>query len=74
MKTSRLEVAYVENKRLNLRKKPKNKCNKSCTTCSNCIPIGEGDHLCDVLMELVLDEYSPTDNFYGCGGSSYEKR
>ena len=64
----------MENKKTKPKKKPKNKRNKTCITCSNCIPIGEGDHLCDVLMELVLDEYAPTDNFYGCGGSSYEKR
>ena len=56
-------------------KKPKIKKDKlkSCLTCANCIPIGEGDHLCDEMMELVLEDYTPTDEFYGCGGANYER-
>ena len=46
----------------------------TCFDCENCIPIGEGDHLCDCMMALVLEDYSPTDDFLGCGGSYYERR
>ena len=46
---------------------------KCCMNCANCIPIGEGDHLCDSLMTMVLEDYTPTDEYYGCGGSEYER-
>ena len=63
------------NKRKNRHIKTHNKVGlKCCLNCANCIPIGEGDHLCDELMELVLEDYTPTDKFYGCGGSSYERQ
>lgn len=45
-----------------------------CINCENCIPIGEGDHVCFEASEdpiLVLDEYEPTDDYFACGGSSY---
>ena len=69
-----MDVVHMKNKKTKPKKKPKIKCCKTCITCANCIPIGEGDHLCDELMELVLEEYVPTDRFYGCGGSFYEKQ
>ena len=69
-----MDVVHMKNKKTKPKKKPKIKCNKTCITCANCIPIGEGDHLCDELMELVLKNYIPTDKFYGCGGSSYDRQ
>ena len=40
------------NKRKNRHIKTHNKVGlKCCLNCANCIPIGEGDHLCDELME-----------------------
>lgn len=35
--------------------------------CPNCQYIGEGDSLCDVLMEIVLDDWAPTEHFMGPG-------
>lgn len=49
---------------------------KCCTYCANCLPIGEGDHVC---MEfegeaiLVMENYQRTDNFNKCNGTMYEE-
>lgn len=46
----------------------------SCLTCSNCIPIGEGDHICNECGEpkMVISDYAPTEEYMVCGGSQYE--
>ena len=31
--------------------------------CPNCMYIGEGDSICDVTMNLVLDDWAPADGF-----------
>lgn len=31
--------------------------------CPNCQYIGEGDSICDATMNMVLDDWIPTDNF-----------
>ena len=49
--------------------------NKDCTDCMNCIPIGEGDHICsEDPTKLVLDEYIPTEEFVWCDGEAWEER
>ena len=40
--------------------------NGNCLECDNCIPIGEGDHFCDIVMDVVLDDYQPTIHYGGC--------
>ncbi len=40
--------------------------NGNCLECDNCLPIDEGDHYCDVVMNLVLDDYQPTIHYGGC--------
>lgn len=40
----------------------------SCEECSFCIPLGEGDHLCDKSMELVIVGYVPTEEYGKCEG------
>ena len=45
--------------------------NRSCENCGNCIPLGEGDHLCDVNDTMVIEEYQPTDNYIWCGGKQW---
>lgn len=49
------------------------RCNKCCETCVNFTPIGEGDHIC-IADEpvLILDDYTPTENYFYCGGSKHE--
>ena len=44
---------------------------KCCFDCANCMYIGEGDHLCDVNMELITDDWEPTEMFYHCGGKEF---
>lgn len=47
---------------------------KCCFECANCQYIGEGDHICDVNMEIIIDEWEPTDMFYHCGGKEFIER
>ncbi len=50
----------------------------NCHNCEHCIPIGEGDHLCDAGDEgeapVVLEEYMPTEDYGWCGGKHYEEK
>lgn len=52
-----------------------NTTNKQCETCMNLLPIGEGDHLCDANdLVLVMEDYSPTDDYYWCCGRNWEEK
>ena len=44
---------------------------KCCFECAHCQYIGEGDHICDVNMEIITDDWEPTDMFYHCGGKEF---
>lgn len=46
---------------------------KCCENCDNCVPIGEGDHVC-IAGEpvLILDDYEPTEDYLYCDGEAYE--
>lgn len=35
--------------------------------CDCCQYIGEGDFLCDKLMELVVEDWEPTEHYRTCG-------
>lgn len=44
-------------------------------SCSNCIPIGEGDHICHEcgpLPAMVISDYAPTEEYMACEGRCYE--
>lgn len=45
-----------------------------CEYCENCIPIGEGDHVCNECGEpvIVISDYAPADNYLKCGGKCFE--
>lgn len=48
---------------------------KGCESCSNLIPIGEGDHICNEcgdMPAMVISDYVPTDEYMKCGGRRYE--
>lgn len=47
---------------------------KHCMNCEHCLPIGEGDHLCDEKMKIVLEDYTPNENYLCCGGKNFERR
>lgn len=40
----------------------------TCEGCSHCLPIGEGDHICDKngVPVIVLLEYIPTEDYLCC--------
>ncbi len=38
----------------------------NCLECDECLPIGEGDHFCNEVMNLVLEDYQPTIHYGGC--------
>lgn len=47
---------------------------KMCETCEHFIPIGEGDHLCVFSMPIaVMEDYTPTDEYYWCNGKHWEE-
>lgn len=55
--------------------KKKNQC-KGCESCSNLIPIGEGDHICTEFGDtpaMVISDYVPADEYMKCGGKHYEE-
>lgn len=46
----------------------------TCLFCSHFLPIGEGDHICDLEEPvLVMEDYEPTDDYFICGGAGFEK-
>lgn len=38
----------------------------NCFECDNCVYVGEGDLFCDKVMDLVIDDWLPSDSFGGC--------
>lgn len=48
---------------------------KCCEECSNLIPIGEGDHICDAsdIPTMVLVEYEPSEDYMWCKGKKFDK-
>ena len=48
---------------------------KNCMNCSNCIPIGCGEHTCrERPGTIVLDGYAPGDDFMICKGVDFEEK
>lgn len=56
-------------------KRNNKKQNIGCEFCSNCIPIGEGDHICDGydVPKMVISDYMPTDEYLVCRGAYYQE-
>lgn len=42
--------------------------------CPNCQYIGEGDSLCEITMEIVLSDWTPTEDAMGPGCPYRENR
>ena len=48
---------------------------KNCSTCSKCISVGDGDHICEENPTLVvLEDYLPAEEFFWCGGKYFEEK
>ena len=43
-----------------------------CYQCDKCIYIGEGGYICDMTADVVIDDWTPTENFYECVGKEFE--
>lgn len=50
------------------KKKPELICDPA--VCDCCQYIGEGDFLCDKHMEIVMSDWTPTENYLMCGGDN----
>ena len=53
--------------------KKKNK-KAHCEYCSNCIPIGEGNHVCvtEDMPKMVLTDYAPAEHYLWCRGRKFK--
>ena len=51
----------------------KKKTEMTCESCINCVPIGEGDHLCTEKNEIVIEDYAPSDLYMICKGKNFEE-
>ena len=48
---------------------------RSCELCDECIPIGEGDHLCTLEEpKVIIENYQPTAEYYWCKGKYFGER
>jgi len=46
----------------------------ACERCEHYLPIGEGDHLCDLTeAKIVTSEYMPTADYGWCGSKHYKE-
>lgn len=59
------------NKKKKKKKTPYFKSRKQCEKCGNCNYVGEGGFLCDVHMEIVIDDFAPTFEYLCCGGKDF---
>jgi len=48
---------------------------RSCETCDELTPIGEGDHICGAdPHKMPICEYSPSDEYLWCKGTYYRRK
>ena len=49
---------------------------KTCEQCINCMYLEHGDMYCNEHenLELVYDEFCPTENYMWCKGKKFERR
>ncbi len=43
-----------------------------CFNCSHCIYIGEGDHICDMSNDVIVEDWEPTEDFFQCKGKDFD--
>lgn len=44
----------------------------NCFNCNNCTYIAEGDHICDMDNEFIIEAWLPNEHFYHCEGRNFE--
>lgn len=67
----KVEIEEVKRK---AKKKKAEEVRVLCESCENCLPIGEGDHLCDSHMVIVISGYEPTEDYMLCKGKDFNRR
>lgn len=57
-----------------MKKKDTNKNYHRCETCNHCIPVGEGNHICDEtgIPVFVIEDYEPGAKYLWCDGRRYQ--
>ena len=56
-------------------KRKKKNLPKICSTCANCVYIGEGDYICDVDEPiLVMEDHMPNENYCCCNECDWEEQ
>lgn len=61
---------------MSMSKKNKQNQPRCCETCSNLIPIGEGDYICCECGKepiMPISEYDWTDDYYKCCGKKWSE-
>lgn len=48
------------------------KIEKHCYNCEKCLYIGEGGYMCEASNDIVIDDWTPTDDFCSCKGKEFE--
>ena len=48
------------------KRRKKQKKERRCFSCDHCIYIGEGGYICDLNNEVVIDDWTPTEEFNSC--------
>lgn len=45
---------------------------RHCFNCDRCLYICEGDYLCELSNEVVIDDWQPTEHFASCQGKDFK--
>ena len=54
------------------RKRKHPECKRNCHNCNNCVYIGEGDYMCSMSNDIVIENWQPTEDYYSCEGKEFE--
>lgn len=44
----------------------------NCYNCANCIYISNGDYLCSMSNDIVIEDWAPVEDFYSCKGKDFD--
>lgn len=69
------DILHSSISEINKKLENNNENTKDCLNCKYCIPIGEGDHICEENPhKIVLNEYIPSDDYNWCNGRYFRRR
>lgn len=47
---------------------------RRCDNCGECTYVGDGGYWCMEHCKLVMDDFEPTEDYFVCGGKSWEQQ